>query len=64
MHTVSHSDVRRTVKFEVFRGVLASWKALFQQAAGFASGLGPDRVINISHSDDHGEGVVTVWYWE
>jgi len=55
---------RRTVRFEIFRGVFTSWNALFQRAADFASTLGPDRVINISHSDDHSDGVVTVWYWE
>ncbi|HNS18940.1 MAG TPA: hypothetical protein PKH24_00500 [Sedimentisphaerales bacterium] len=64
MNTTNPRDARRTVKFEVFRGVFTTWPALFQQAADFASGLGPDRVIGISHSDDHSDGVVTVWYWE
>jgi hypothetical protein len=51
------------VRFQIFRGTLTSWAELFQQAAEFASGLGPDRVISISHSEDANEGVVTVWYW-
>jgi hypothetical protein len=51
------------VAFEVFRGTLATWHDLFQQAAEFASEQGPQRVINISQSCDHSEGVVTVWYW-
>jgi hypothetical protein len=56
------SDAVRSVAFEVFRSSFASWEELFRQAAEFASSLGPDRVINISHSADRGEGVVTVWY--
>ena len=30
-----------------------------QEAADFASGVGRDRLVNISHS----EGIATVWYW-
>ena len=51
------------VRFEVFRGLLTTWKSLFTEAARFATEVGPERVINISHSEDHNEGVVTVWYW-
>ena len=51
------------VRFEVFRGTFASWQTLFSDAAAFASQLGRDRVISISHSEDQNEGVVTVWYW-
>jgi hypothetical protein len=47
--------------FKVFRGSLTTWNELFRQAADFASGIGPDRVIGISHSADHSDGVVTVW---
>ena len=52
------------VRFEVFRGVWATWQTLFENAAAFASRLGPDRVISISHSEDHSDGIVTVWYWD
>ena len=52
------------VKYEVFRGTLATWETLFRQASEFAATLGRERVINISHSCDHSDGVVTVWYWE
>ena len=52
-----------TVRFEVFRGAWATWNALFEDAAAFASKLGQDRLISISHSEDHNDGVVTVWYW-
>ena len=64
MDRVNDEEVRKIVSFEVFRGSFVTWKELFRQAADFASGLGPDRVINISHSADHSDGVVTVWYWE
>lgn len=51
------------VKFKMFRGVFASWDKLFTQASEFATKIGRDKVINISHSDSHSDGVVTVWYW-
>ena len=50
-------------RFEVFRGTLASWHTLFSDAAAFATSVGRDRLISISHSEDQNEGVVTVWYW-
>ena len=52
------------VQFRAFRGLLKSWQNLFQEAADFATELGPERLISISHSEDANEGVVTVWYWE
>ena len=53
-----------SVKVEVFRGTFSSWAKLFEQAAEFASKLGPERLISIAHSADHSDGVVTVWYWD
>jgi len=50
------------VRYEVFRGVMATW-GLFQQAAEFATRLGRDRLITIAHSEDQQDGVVAVWYW-
>ena len=52
------------VRYEVFRGTLSSWETLFKKASEFATDMGRDRVIDISHSCDHRDGVVTVWYWE
>jgi hypothetical protein len=49
--------------YKMFRGTLATWDDLFTQAAYFATELGPERVLNISHSVDDSDGVVTVWYW-
>jgi hypothetical protein len=54
----------RMVRFEVFRGVMASWEDLFEEAAEFATRLGPDRLITISHSEDENDGVVAVWFWD
>ena len=52
------------VRFRVFRSILKSWESMFQEVAHFATEVGPERLISISHSEDHGDGVVTVWYWE
>jgi hypothetical protein len=50
------------MSYRVFRGTFASWERLFSEAAEFATSIGPERVISISHSADT-EGVVTVWFW-
>jgi len=53
------------VKYEFFRSSYQSWDTLFIEASQFASLLGKDRLISVSHSCDHKrEGVVTVWYWD
>lgn len=52
------------VAYEVFKATFKSWEQLFEEAAQFASQIGPERLISISHSADQGAGVVTVWYWE
>ncbi len=51
-------------QFRIFRAVFKSWQNLCQEAADFATEIGPERLISISHSEDKTEGVVTVWYWE
>lgn len=51
---------KRVVHFKVFRGGFSKWETLFAQAAEFASAIGPDRLISVSHSQDE---VVAVWYW-
>jgi formylmethanofuran dehydrogenase subunit A len=53
-----------TVQFKSYRGTLSSWNTLFTQAAEFASTISREKLITISHSADHRDGVVTVWYWE
>jgi hypothetical protein len=52
------------VKYEVFRGTLETWDSLFEQAAEFATQVGRERLIGISHSEDKQDGVVAVWYWD
>jgi hypothetical protein len=55
---------RRRVVFRYFDSTWGSWHTLFQEAADFASQIGPERLISISHSEDDNDGVVAVWYWE
>ena len=56
------------LRFKSFQSSMSSWESLFEDAARFASDLGPKRVVSISHSEggrDWGaNGVVTVWYWD
>ncbi len=54
----------RFARFKMFRSALTTWESLFAEAAEFASQMGPERLITVSHSSDNGEGVVAVWYWE
>lgn len=49
--------------YRKFRGTFATWDKLFAEAAQFATEIGPERVLSISHSADQSDGVVTVWYW-
>jgi hypothetical protein len=51
------------VSFKHFHSTLASWEKLSRQAADFATEIGPERLISISHSEDGNDGVVIVWYW-
>ena len=52
-----------TVRFEIFRGTLATWPELFAKASEFATQIGSERLISISHSEDKEDGVIAVWYW-
>lgn len=61
-----HSGVAnntKKVQYRVFRGIWTSFEELFSQAANFASLLGPERLISISHCETTKGTVVTVWYW-
>jgi hypothetical protein len=49
--------------YKYFRGTWETWDNLFAEAALFATEVGPERVVGISHSADDSDGVVTVWYW-
>lgn len=50
--------------YRYFRGTLATWDQLFDEATEFATTLGFEKVVSISHSADGANGVVTVWYWK
>ena len=52
------------VLFKVYRGVWTSWHELFSEASNFATAIGKERLISISHSEDENDGIVTVWYCE
>ena len=56
--------MQATVNFKVFRSSWQTWEAIFAEAAEFASQVGPERLVSISHSEDDNEGVVAVWYWD
>jgi hypothetical protein len=58
------SDPKLIVKYRDFRGTLATWDELFEEAAEFATSVGVERLVGISHSADRTEGVVAVWYWD
>ncbi len=53
----------KEVQFKVYRGAWESFSMLFSDAAKFATKIGKERLISISHSEDQNDGVVTVWYW-
>ena len=50
--------------YRKFRSSLATWDTLFEEAAEFATQIGKERLISISHSEDASDGVVVVWYWQ
>ena len=56
--------MQATVNFRMFKSSWQTWEAMFSDAAEFASQVGPERLISVSHSADQGVGVVTVWYWD
>ncbi len=62
-HNVWMTTAGSSVRFKEFRSSFKSWNDLFAEAAAFATTLGPERLISISHSEDQSKGVVAVWYW-
>lgn len=52
------------VHYQIFESECESWQVLFDRAAPFATKVGPDRLIGMSHSEGPTRrGVVTVWSW-
>jgi hypothetical protein len=56
-------NTQNTVRFMEFESSFKSWDDLFSEAAAFATRVGRERLISISHSEDSSKGVVAVWYW-
>ena len=53
------------VAYRFFKaGSFTTWDTVFTEVAEFASTIGREDLISISHSENNGEAVVTVWYWE
>ncbi len=50
------------VTYRMFKSGMKTRQTLFNEATEFASKIGNDRFINISHSCDAGTAVVCVWY--
>ena len=50
--------------FRIFSSSVETWEVLFGRAAEFATRIGRERVISISHSQEELRGVVAVWYWQ
>ena len=51
------------VSFRVFTSTFKPWDVLCAEAAEFATTVGRENLISISHSEDANEGVITVWFW-
>jgi hypothetical protein len=56
-------NAKLIVKYELFRGTFTTWNTMLTKAASFASRVGHERLINITHSAETGAAIVTVWYW-
>jgi hypothetical protein len=51
------------VLFKTWDSKMASREKLFKAATEFATKLGEERLINITHSEDRDNIVITIWYW-
>jgi hypothetical protein len=49
--------------FKAFDSKMASREKLFKAAIDFANKIGRERLVNITHSEDHDNIVITIWYW-
>ena len=48
------------VTYQIFRSWWPRYEKMCDEAAQFASQIGPERLINITTEEG---GAVTVWYW-
>jgi hypothetical protein len=51
------------ITFKAFDSKMASREKLFKAAIEFANKLDRKDLINITHSEDRDNIVITVWYW-
>jgi hypothetical protein len=51
------------VLFKTYESKMASREKLFRYASEFATQLGRDRLISLSHSEDRDNIIISVWYW-
>ncbi|MBY0526440.1 MAG: hypothetical protein K2R98_23805 [Gemmataceae bacterium] len=51
------------VLFKAFDSKMASREKLFKHASEFATQVGRERLITMSHSEDRDNIVITIWYW-
>ena len=64
MPSETSNENKKKVEFQIFKGgSFVPWDDLLAQAAQFATEVGSERLITISHSADHHVCVVVVWYW-
>jgi hypothetical protein len=61
--SVANTKERRRAASQIFRGTFSAWESLCAEAAAFATTIGPQNLITISHSEDKNMGIVVVWYW-
>jgi hypothetical protein len=60
------------VQCKVFTSATKSWDQLVDEASEFATGVGRDRLINMSVSASGGmdlfgfggQGAIFIWYWD
>jgi len=50
--------------YRMFKSSVKTWQTLLNEASDFASTIGEQRLINISHSCDQMTALVVVWYWD
>ena len=51
------------VAFKAFDSKMASRDKLFRAATEFATQIGRDNLITLTHSEDRDNIVISIWYW-
>lgn len=52
-----------TLSVRVFSSNRKSLGEVAEEAAEFATSIGPERLASVSHSAEGSRSVVVVWYW-